>query len=301
MSHLIQLRTFLETYRSGSLSRAAQRLGMTQPAASAHVRALETTLGKSLFSRQARGMTPTPIADELARSIAIHLDELEGSLEAMKAHSMDIRGTLHLAGPAVLTASHIAPLLAPLMAEGISFRIQTGGRETLHALLREGAVDLAITASVSNSPDVAFEEFARERLVLVAAPDMARRILSRKITRETLEAFPAIAYDEELPLIREFFQSQFGVSPVWRAQTTAPDLRIVDEFVRAGAGWSVLPDYFCQRSLNKGQMVALLPPASGPEKTLYLAWNKSALRHPRVAFVRDHLLAARDQIDTAPY
>lgn len=296
MSHLIQLRTFLETYRSGSLSRAAQRLGMTQPAASAHVRALEATLGKALFNRQARGVTPTPIADELARSVATHLDELEGSLEAMKAHSMEIGGTLHLAGPAELMASRIVPLLAPLMAEGISFRIQTGGRDKLHALLREGTVDLAVTASKSDSPEVAFEEFARERLVLVAAPDMARRMACRGITRETLEAFPVIAYDEELPLIREFFQSVFGTLPTWRAQTTAPDLRILDQFVRAGAGWSVMPDYFVQKSLDDGQMIALLPLGNGPEKTLYLAWNKAAIRHPRVAFVRDRLLASRETV-----
>ncbi len=291
MSHLIQLRTFLEAYRCGSLSRAAQRLGMTQPAASAHVKALESALGKSLFDRQARGVAATPIADELARSIAVHLDELEGSMEAMKAHSTEITGTLHLAGPAELMGARIAPLLAPLMAQGISFRIQTGGRDRLHALLREGAVDLAVTASRADSPEIAFQELARERLILVAAPELARRILTRAVSRETLESFPVIAYDEELPLIREFYQGVFGVSPVWRAQTTVPDLRVIDQFVRAGAGWSVLPDYLCQRSITEGRMVALLPAAEGPEKSLYLAWNRLTQRHPRVAFVRDRLLA----------
>jgi len=291
MSHLIQLRTFLETYRCGSLSRAAQRLGMTQPAASAHVKALETALGKSLFDRQARGVAATPIADELARSIAVHLDELEGSMEAMKAHSTDISGTLHLAAPAELMGARIAPLLAPLMGQGISFRIQTGGRDRLHALLSEGVVDLAVTASRTDSPEIAFQELARERLVLVAAPELARRILTRGVNRQTLESFPVIAYDEELPLIREFYQGVFGMSPVWRAQTTVPDLRVIDQFVRAGAGWSVLPDYLCQHSIAEGRMAALLPAAEGPEKSLYLAWNRLALRHPRVAFVRDRLLA----------
>ncbi|WP_420209770.1 LysR family transcriptional regulator [Escherichia coli] len=45
MSHLSHLRTFLEAYRSGSFSKAAELLGITQPAASQHIQSLET-LGK---------------------------------------------------------------------------------------------------------------------------------------------------------------------------------------------------------------------------------------------------------------
>ncbi len=53
MSYLLHLRMFLEIYRAGSLTRAAERLGITQPAASGHLATLEATLGKPLFLRQA--------------------------------------------------------------------------------------------------------------------------------------------------------------------------------------------------------------------------------------------------------
>ena len=69
MNHLVYLRTFLDTYRAGSLTRAAQRLGISQPAASAHIAALEDMLGKPLFLRQARGVAPTAAAGDLARSV----------------------------------------------------------------------------------------------------------------------------------------------------------------------------------------------------------------------------------------
>ena len=59
MSHLSHLRTFLEAYRSGSFSKAAELLGITQPAASQHIQSLETLVGKRLFIRQARGVTAT--------------------------------------------------------------------------------------------------------------------------------------------------------------------------------------------------------------------------------------------------
>ncbi|VTP65866.1 Gcv operon activator [Serratia rubidaea] len=69
MSHLDHLRTFIEAYRLQSFSRAAESLGMTQPAASLHIQALEAFVGKQLFVRRARGVAVTEAADELARAI----------------------------------------------------------------------------------------------------------------------------------------------------------------------------------------------------------------------------------------
>ncbi|MBT2134519.1 LysR family transcriptional regulator [Croceibacterium sp. LX-88] len=126
MNHLIYLRTFLDTYRAGSLTRAAQRLGITQPAASAHIAALETMLGKPLFVRQARGVAPTPAADDLARSIASNLDGIEATMTAAQARSDHLGGTVHLVGPAEYLSLQIAPALVPLLAEGLRLRLQTG-------------------------------------------------------------------------------------------------------------------------------------------------------------------------------
>ncbi|ENM1020161.1 TPA: LysR family transcriptional regulator [Klebsiella variicola] len=77
MSHLTHLRTFLEVYRVRSISQAAVNLGITQPTASLHIQAIEMFVGKPLFIRQPRGVASTGAADELARSVAPHLDSLE--------------------------------------------------------------------------------------------------------------------------------------------------------------------------------------------------------------------------------
>ncbi|ORT28484.1 LysR family transcriptional regulator, partial [Escherichia coli] len=84
MSHLSHLRTFLEAYRSGSFSKAAELLGITQPAASQHIQSLETLVGKRLFIRQARGVTATEAADELARSVSPFIDGLEEKLSSFR-------------------------------------------------------------------------------------------------------------------------------------------------------------------------------------------------------------------------
>lgn len=70
------LRTFLAVYRSGSFTGAARLLGLSQPTVTTQMRALERQTGRELFERLPRGVTPTPVADELAARVAAPLDEL---------------------------------------------------------------------------------------------------------------------------------------------------------------------------------------------------------------------------------
>ena len=59
------LRSFLAVVDSGSLSAAADRLGLVQPTVGRHIRELEETLDTPLFRRQPRGLEPTPAALDL--------------------------------------------------------------------------------------------------------------------------------------------------------------------------------------------------------------------------------------------
>jgi DNA-binding transcriptional LysR family regulator len=293
MNHLLYLRTFLETFRAGSLTRAAQRIGITQPAASAHLAALEEMLGKPLFIRRARGVAPTPAADDLARSIAAELDSLEATMAGARVRSGQLTGTVHIIGPAEYLSARVARVLVPLMAEGLRIRIQTGNRERIYAALEAGHADLAVTASKPDGQRHGFAELGRERLLLVAAPPVAERIKARMVTADFLSELPCIAYDESLPLIRPFFERVFGETPAMQAVATAPDLRILIGMATAGAGWTILPDYLCAEAMESGDLVALPTAQPGPDNMLFLAWNKAALRHRRVVYVRDCLLRER--------
>src|SRR5690349_13408754 len=94
------LRTFLSVYRTGSFTAAARLLGLSQPTVTTQIRTLERQLGRELFERRARGVTPAPYADELAARVVEPLDSLAavagpgGSAEDAPAEPV------HLAGPA---------------------------------------------------------------------------------------------------------------------------------------------------------------------------------------------------------
>lgn len=292
MAQLDQLRTFLAAYRSGSLSKAAVALGITQPAASGHIKTLEAALEKPLFTRAARGVEPTAAAHALAAEIAGPLDAIGAALETVKARSPHLSGAVHIAGPPDYLTEAMAPKLAKLTELGLSLRLHPGDRARIYQLLADGVADLAIAASTPADRALGYAELARERFVLVAAPSFARRIAGRAVDAALLSSLPAIAYDEDLPLIREFGRHVFRAELTPPRAAIAPDLRLARAFVQAGLGWSVLPDYLCAAPLAAGALTTLLPDSVGPENPLHLVWPKGALRHPRIAAARRALLEA---------
>lgn len=290
MSYLMQLRTFLEAYRLGSLSQAAGSLGITQPAVSGHIRTLEVQLKKKLFVRHARGIDPTAIAHDLARSIDSHIESIELGFTAVQARASNIAGTIYLAGPGEFLNYRVVPALASLMAHDIRIRIHLGGKEKIYAFLSDGTVDLAITASCPENRGLGYEEIESETFVLVAAPAWVRRNITKPITSAQLLTQPLIAYDRDLPLIRQYFKQVFSVQIDVQAAATVGDLRMVRSFLVAEQGYSVLPRYLCERQLQDKTLVLLHQPPDPPTNRLYLVWNRSSLRHPRVVFARDCLL-----------
>ncbi|MGW2032771.1 LysR family transcriptional regulator [Streptomyces sp. NPDC001811] len=172
------LRTFLAVYRSGSFTGAARLLGLSQPTVTTQMRALERQTGRELFERLPRGVTPTPVADELAARIAAPLDEL-----AAVAGPTPPAGTraepVHLAGPAELLCTRVLPALAPLIAEGVRLRVATGLTDPLLDELRAGRHDLVIATTRPRGRTVHAVPLTDEEFVLVAAPVWAERLTGR--------------------------------------------------------------------------------------------------------------------------
>lgn len=284
---LTQLRTFVEVYRRRSISEAARALGLTQPAVSQHVASLEAQIGRRLFERGARGVSPTAIADDLAAAVGQTLDQAVTALAEVRSRSDRLSGVVHIAAPADLMAEGIAPLLSPLIAAGLDLRLHVGGRQDLYDWLRSGQADLAVTASLPVDPRLGCREIGGEALLAVAAPALWQRIGPGLAA---LAGLPYVAYDLDRPLVRTWLDANtlppLSAVPV----ATAPDLRVLRALIRCGAGWSVLPDYLCRDDLAAGTMVEIPAPVRQPRNAFYLVWPQSALRHPRVAFARQELL-----------
>lgn len=282
---LQHLRTFLEVYRHRSLTEAARRLSLTQPAVSQQVASLEAQVGRALFWRGRRGVRALPAADDLAAALGSSLDHAEAVLAAAKARSVTLSGVVHIAGPAEYIGERFTDALARLADTGIQVRVQLGGRDAIYAQLLAGDVDIAVTASTPSHRQLDHTPIAEENIVFVAPS-------SSSFTGEPadlISSSPYVAYDTELPLIRQWCAANKIELPAHPPAIVIPDLRTLATLVKAGAGWSVLPDYLLPPLRDPGP-VRIAEPGVTPPNSLHLVWVKGSLRHPRIAFARNTLM-----------
>ncbi|GAX54167.1 LysR family transcriptional regulator [Streptomyces olivochromogenes] len=294
---LALLRTFVTVHRAGSFTRAAALLGLSQPAVTSQIRTLERQLGRPLFLRQARGVTPTTIGDELAHKAAPHLDALIEIAETGLDEDSSLR-TLHLAGPPEFTAERALPALTELTGEdgqGFALRASFGNAEETLEGLAAGHHDLAITTARPRGTLLTATPLCDEEHVLVAAPRWAARVGAGKLRRKgspALENFPVVEVHESLPLVARYWASVFDSHPATSGTVVVPDLRAVLACAATGAGLAVLPRYLCAGALERGEVVALLDPAVPPLRTYFLVVRTGTLAMPHIARAHDRLLHA---------
>ncbi|WAU86043.1 LysR family transcriptional regulator [Streptomyces sp. Qhu-G9] len=294
---LALLRTFVTVHRAGSFTRAAALLGLSQPAVTSQIRTLERQLGRPLFLRQARGVTPTTIGDELAHKAAPHLDALVEITETGLDEDSSIR-TLHLAGPPEFTAERALPALTELIdddGQGFALRASFGNAEETLEGLSSGHHDLAISTARPRGPLLTATPLCDEEHVLVAAPRWATRIGSTRAPRSgapALENLPVVEVHESLPFITRYWASVFDSLPAASGTVIVPDLRAVLACATTGAGLAVLPRYLCEPALERGDVVALTEPAVPPLRTYFLVVRSGTLAMPHIARAHEWLLRA---------
>ncbi|MDX2542923.1 LysR family transcriptional regulator [Streptomyces sp. WI04-05B] len=291
---LALLRTFVTVHRAGSFTRAAALLGLSQPAVTSQIRTLERQLGRPLFLRQARGVTPTTIGDELAHKAAPHLDALVEITETGLDEDSSVR-TLHLAGPPEFTAERALPALTELTGDdgqGFALRVSFGNAEETLEGLSAGHHDLAIATARPRGSLLAATALCDEEHVLVSAPQWAAEVGPGKLRRKgasALQDVPLVEVHESLPFVARYWASVFGSHPTASGTVIVPDLRAVLACTAAGAGLAVLPRYLCAPALERGEVVTLFDPAVPPLRTYFLVVRTGTLAMPHITRAHDWL------------
>lgn len=162
---------FCRVCEEKSFSRAAERLRLSQPTVSSHIRTLERQVGAVLLDRPAREVTPT-------RAGALLYEHGRRIMEAKRALREDLDRLLRrLEGPLPIGASTIPGeyLLAPLIGEfrsvhpGIEIKLLIRDSAEILAHVRNGGIELGfVGARLAELSDLHYQDFSGDRLVLVA-------------------------------------------------------------------------------------------------------------------------------------
>jgi DNA-binding transcriptional LysR family regulator len=148
--------------RDRSVTRAGQRLGLSQPAISHALTRLRHMLKDELFVRSPNGMAPTPRAEELATPIRIALDGLQQSLEPVQFEPSKATTTFRIAVDNYAAIVLVAPIAAHIakIAPGVTLDFRPSGTLNVPELLDRSELQLAISPSA-----VQGERFSRRRLL----------------------------------------------------------------------------------------------------------------------------------------
>lgn len=141
------LRVFAALDETRNVTRAAERLGLSQPAVSAALSRLRYQMGDPLFVRVGNGMAPTPRAEAAAPAISDALSRLEDALTATGPFRPETsQATFSLRGADFFSTRLMPPLAAALAREapGVSMRFLDSGRGDLVELLESSEIDLAL-------------------------------------------------------------------------------------------------------------------------------------------------------------
>lgn len=295
MSYFTFIRTFIAVYRCGSYNKASSQLGLTQPAISKQISSLEQQLNKKLFERNGRGMTPTVVADELASSLAYHVDSIEVIFNQSRMITDDLEGTIHIAGPKEFINAKMIPVFAALAEYGIKAVLQVNTPQKMFEMISDNNLDLVITEYVNDQKDIGHHILFNDELVLVAASKWAEQLSGKPITPDTLANIPLLVYEESFNYIHQYYLEVFSEDRLKRPVITVEDLSIIHSLITEGAGYSVLPRYLVENDLASGKLVELHQPEKPPPHTLYLLWNKFSIRKTRNVFTRETILKASKQ------
>lgn len=191
---LVQLRHLISLAESGSFTRSAQALFLTQPALSRSIRALEEELGQPLFDRIGRRSVLTPFgleAVQRARQLIFEADDLANSGRLMgQGRSGTVRIGLG-AGPGAML---MTPLLRSMARSHPSVHVEVarGHTDVLVAALRERELDALVVdaRALSPAPDLQVSNLVEMRGAFMVRPDHPLTRWKGAVRFEALRQFP---------------------------------------------------------------------------------------------------------------
>ncbi len=168
MDNWDEVRTAFQVARMGTVSGAAEVLGVHHATVIRHIDAIEARLGVKLFQRHARGYTPTEAGEDLLRVAQATEDQFNQLVGRMKGRGDDVSGEL-----VVTSLASLAPLVVPTLSEfqrahpGLIVRYLTGDRLFR---LEYGEAHVAIRAGAApDQPDNVVQSFVTQQIGLFAS------------------------------------------------------------------------------------------------------------------------------------
>ena len=254
---LKQIQTFIEVTRQGSVSKAAEKLCVPQPAVSMHIRQLEEAFGVALVEAQGRGIRLTDAGRTFAGRANVVMAELHELESLMAEYAGAQKGRIALA--VVSTAKYFVPMLLMRFSRlypDIEVRLHIENRESVLGMLERSEADLVIMGRAPRNMTTQAAAFATNPMAIVAAPSHA--LAGRKNLPFSVLADYAFVMRESGSGTRAAMERLFALHEVpLKVAMEMPSNETIKQAVMAGMGLSFLSLRTLRQELAGGYLVQL--------------------------------------------
>ncbi len=277
-------RSFLSVLRTGSLSAAARREGLTQPTIGRHVDSLEKALGVSLFVRSQHGLSPTEAALEL-QPYAESLEATAAALVRAAVGRAGTRGAVRVTASEIVGAEVLPPILTRLHCSYPDLVIELVLSNRTEDLLRREA-DIAVRMVRPSQQSLTARHVADVELGLHARRDYLERHGTPSTLAE-LREHTLIGFDHETAFVRSVRERGIALDRSLFAFRSDSDLAQLAA-LRAGFGIGVCQVALARRSSD---LVRVLPKALSFKLEVWIAMHADLRSSARCRVTSDALAA----------
>ena len=285
------LRTFVLILETGSITQAAGRLGISQPALSQQVRELEKLFGLPLLTRNGRGVRPTEAGRDLCDRAKIFLADAGRLVEAIKELRVAPLGTVSVGLPPALGPILSVPLVHALRARYPEIRLQLteGYSGHVREWLASGRVDVGLVYKAAEEPAGSHKLLLKERLLLIGPPSLLESIQGaanrdeRLITWAEIVSLPLIlpAHPHTIRRMVDQAAARSGVALAIPLEVSA--FQTIRDLVVGKVGVTILPASPFGAELATGILEALPIAEPGLEQSIVMAVSSQTHPFPRDA------------------
>lgn len=293
-----QLKTIIHVEELGSLSKAAERLNVAQPALSRQIRLLEEELGVHLFNRHGRGMVITPIGEAVLGHAATIMREMDAIRSTAAAAKTTLSGKVEIGMTPTVSEFVIAPLMEQTKARhpNLSLRFSSAFSGHLMDWLKRGELDVAFSYDLEYQPSLVIKPVMVENLLLIG-PASANLSLEQAVSFSALATMPLVLPSPRHGL-RRIVDECARKAGVQLASTVEVDsFGAMVSLVKSGFGSTILPLPPVYEHFSRGVVTAAPLADPVPSRKLVVAFASDGHINAAARYIGDSFVEiARDLV-----
>jgi DNA-binding transcriptional LysR family regulator len=267
-----EIELFVQVAETGSLSRAAEALELSNAAASRHLSALEERLGARLVERNTRRLYLTDTGQEFFRRAKTILTELKDAESAVNATALDPTGVLRITASLSFSVHHVAPLLREYTQRypKVQVHVESANR---YLDIIDNNIDVAIRTRESE-PDsnITIRRVAETRRIMAASPRYLSQHGFPKIL-EDLHQHKMLMYTyANNPNELRFTRGDETRTVTVKGLLESNDGQILRAAALDGMGILVQPTYILYEDIVAGRLVPVLDDWDLPHLNINVAY-----------------------------